>query len=74
MVKNSEVQQEFEMFADVWKLFKQRLPVGKPDDDEYWEETVNAVKCFMIKYPDSFSKDIAMAVLTEIERRGKRGR
>ena len=68
MVKNSEVQQEFEMFADVWKLFKQRLPVGKPDDDE----TVNAVKCFMIKYPDSFSKDIAMAVLTEIERRGKR--
>ena len=72
MVKNSEVQQEFEMFADVWKLFKQRLPVGKPDDDEYCEETVNAVKCFMIKYPDSFSKDIAMAVLTEIERRGKR--
>lgn len=72
MVKNSEVQQEFEMFADVWKLFKQRLPVGKPDDDEYWEKTVNAVKCFMIKYPDSFSKDIAMAVLTEIERRGKR--
>ncbi|MFR2694163.1 MAG: hypothetical protein ACLTBV_29775 [Enterocloster bolteae] len=47
------------MFADVWKLFKQRLPVGKPDDDEYWEEAVNAVKCFMTKHPDSFSKDIS---------------
>ena len=52
MVKNSDVKQEFEMFADVWKLFKQRLPVGKPDDDEYWEETVNAGKCFMTRHPD----------------------
>ena len=51
MVKNTEVQQEFDMFADVWKLYKALLPVRSKDDEVYWNTVVNGISEIMRKYP-----------------------
>ena len=69
MVKNTEVQQEFDMFADVWKLYKALLPVQNKDDEAYWDNAVNSISEIMRKYPGQFAKDISLAVLGDLERR-----
>lgn len=71
MVRNEDVKQEFDMFAAVWKAFKSLLPVGTKDDIDYWNNATEQTTAIMQKYPDPFSKDIALAVLTELERRSK---
>ena len=68
MVKNADVQQEFEMFADIWKLYKALLPVQNRYDEAYWDNVVSSISEFMRKYPEQFAKDISLAVLRDLER------
>lgn len=69
MVKNAEVQQEFDMFAEVWKVYKALLPVQGRHDKEYWDNVTDSISEIMRKYPGQFAKDIALAVLGDLERR-----
>lgn len=71
MVKNSEVQQEFDMFAEVWKIYKSLLPVQDRHDEIYWDNVQKCISGFMRKYQGQFAKDIALAVLGDLERRCK---
>ena len=71
MVKNSEIQQEFDMFADVWKIYKSLLPVQGRHDEAYWDNAVRSISGIIQKYPGQFAKDIALAVLGDLERRCK---
>ena len=69
MVNNAEVQQEFNFFSEIWKLFKTLLPVSDKDDEEYWERAVHGIAELMKKYPGELYKDISLAILNELERR-----
>lgn len=71
MVKNADVQQEFDMFADVWKIYKSLLPVQSRHDEAYWDNVERSISGIMQKYPGQFAKDIALAVLGDLERRCK---
>lgn len=71
MVKNADVQQEFDMFADVWKIYKSLLPVLGRHDEVYWDNVERSISWIIQKYPGQFAKDIALAVLGDLERRCK---
>jgi len=72
MVKNEDIKQEFELFGDIWRIFKGLLPVGDKNDIEYWDTANQAVIEIMHKYPGEFGKALALAVLDELERRCKK--
>jgi len=71
MLTNTQMQQEFALFGDIWKMFKCLLPVGTKDDTDYWDEAVRQVTEIRHKYPTQFGNDLALAALDELERRMK---
>lgn len=71
MVKNSDIAFEFELFGEVWKVYKTLLPVKPGKDVDYWEKAVQAVRGIMEKYPGQLAKDLSLAILGDLERRCK---
>lgn len=69
MVRNEDIKQEFELFANVWKTYKVLLPVGSRADTKYWDGATNIISKIMQKYPGQLSKDLALAILSDLERR-----
>lgn len=69
MVRNEDIRREFNMFSDIWKVYKTLLPVGTADDEKYWDEVLNAVSEIMKKYPGKFTEDLLLAVVSDLERR-----
>lgn len=69
MVRNKDISQEFNLFAEIWSVYKVLLPVRPRNDTRYWGEVVEKVSEIMRKYPGQFSKDLALAVLGDLERR-----
>lgn len=69
MVKNEDVKQEFDLFSEVWKMFKYLLPVSHREDAVYWEEAVRRVSEVIEKYPGEFGKALSLTILDELERR-----
>lgn len=59
--------EEFEMFTDFWNLYKDHAIVE--DNDEYMDHVISAAEKFHKKYKTEFAKDLAVAVLNEIDRR-----
>lgn len=71
MVKNEDVRQEFDLFGDIWKMFKSLLPVGNKDDVGYWDKAIDYTTGIMQQYPGEFGKALAFAVLDELDRRSR---
>ena len=69
MMTKEDLKQEFDLFADIWKMFKALLPAGDQMDVEYWDTANQMVIDIMQKYPGEFSEELSLAVLSEIERR-----
>lgn len=66
-VKLQRGSEEFQMFQDYWKLLQENWYVD--DTDEYWEKVIADSKAFWHKYQTAFAKDLAVAGITELERR-----
>lgn len=71
MLANSELRMEFSLFSDVWSLFKEEQPVGNKGDVEYWDRINQKIMDIMQKYPGEFATELALVILTELERRSK---
>jgi len=69
MVRNEDIKQEFDLFGDIWKMFKSLLPVGAKHDVEYWDQVNKKVIEIMHQYPGEFGKALSFAVLDELDRR-----
>lgn len=69
MVRNSDIRLEFNLFADIWMTYKSLLPVGLRDDEAYWDKAVKDTSAIMDKYPGQLAKDLALAILGDLERR-----
>lgn len=69
MVGNGDIKREFNMFSDIWNAYKTLLPVGKSNDEAYWDKVTVDISTIMEKYPGPFAKELALAVLGDLERR-----
>lgn len=69
MVKNEDVKQEFEMFAEVWNTFKRLLPVE--NTEEWWDTATKEMGKIYESRKTPLCKDVVLAIIYEFERRGK---
>ena len=64
LLKGSE---ESEMFQDYWKMMQSVWSVE--NTKEYWEKVVEDTDRFYRKYQTEFSKELALALANELERK-----
>lgn len=68
-VKLQKGTEEFEMFRDYWKMLEENW--GVEDSEVYWNKVIEDTDAFYRKYKTEFSKELALALITELERRAK---
>lgn len=61
----TKVDEEFQMFADYYKMY-QDFYVPE-DNDNYWQELIRAVDKFCKKYKSKLAKDLAIAYINSRE-------
>ena len=71
MVNNKDIKEEFELFSDIWNMFKKNLPVGTKDNEEYWNGVVFESEEIIRKYQSELSKRLVFAMIDELEERSK---
>lgn len=67
MVKNDVVQEEYQIFADVWKLYKQYY--DQSTDEGYWPEVLEESRKISNTYNSHLCNDLVVAVVDELERK-----
>lgn len=68
-VKLQKGTEEFEMFRDYWKMLEENW--GVEDSEVYWNKVIEDTDAFYRKYKTEFSKELALALTAELERRAK---
>lgn len=68
MATNKQMQTEFAYFSEVWTLFKKYYDVQQ--DDECWKAIIQEARAISQKYPYRLCKDLLLAVMDELERKG----
>lgn len=69
MATNAEMKTEFSYFGEVWTFFKKYYDVQQ--SDEYWQAVVEEAGAINQKYQCALCKDLILAVMDELERKGK---
>lgn len=68
-VKLQKGTEEFEMFRDYWKMLEENW--GVEDAEAYWNRVIESTNAFYRKYETEFSKELAIALINELERKAK---
>lgn len=68
-VKLQKGTEEFEMFRDYWKMLEENWDVK--DSEVYWNKVIEDTDAFYRTYKTEFSKELALALTAELERRAK---
>ena len=68
-IKLQKGTEEFEMFRDYWKMLEENW--GVEDSEAYWNKVIEDTDAFYRKYETEFSKELAIALINELERRAK---
>lgn len=68
-VKLQKGTEEFEMFRDYWKMLEENW--GVEDSEVYWNKVIEDTDAFYRTYKTEFSKELALALTAELERRAK---
>ena len=68
-VKLQKGSEEFELFQDYWNLLQEYW--GVEENDAYWQKAIADNDAFYQKYKTPFARDLAVAYMTELERRFK---
>ena len=61
--------EEFEMFRDYWKVLEENW--GVEDSEAYWDKVIGDTDALYRKYRTEFSKELALALINELERKAK---
>lgn len=61
--------EEFEMFRDYWKMLEENW--GVEDTEIYWNKVIEDTKAFYGRYKTEFSKELALTLINELERKAK---
>lgn len=68
-IKLQKGTEEFEMFRDYWKMLEENW--GVEDTEIYWNKVIEDTKAFYGRYQTEFSKELALTLINELERRAK---
>lgn len=68
-IKLQKGTEEFEMFRDYWKMLEENW--GVEDSEVYWNKVIEDTDAFYRKYETEFSKELALALINELERKAK---
>lgn len=68
-IKLQKGTEEFEMFRDYWKMLEENW--GVEDSEAYWNKVIEDTDAFHRKYDTEFSKELALALINELERKEK---
>jgi hypothetical protein len=69
MSTNEEMRTEFCFFREVWTLFKKYYNGDRTDTE--WDALIEDASAINQKYHCELCKDLIIAVMNELERRGK---
>ncbi|MDO4943125.1 MAG: hypothetical protein Q4E73_09875 [Lachnospiraceae bacterium] len=69
MATNAEMKTEFSYFGEIWTFFKKYYDVQR--SDEYWDAVLEEAGRIGQKYQCELCKDLILAILDELERKGK---
>ena len=65
MADNQEMQVEYNLFADIWKLFKYYYHTE--DNKDFWNSLLDSAREIEKKYKSSLCNDLLIAVIMELE-------
>ena len=69
-MSESDLKKVYGMFTDCWRFFKKYNDIQSTD--EYWEAVTSEGDKLARQYGDGrFIRDLTLAVIMELERRGK---
>ena len=68
-IKLQKGTEEFEMFRDYWKMLEENW--GVEDSEVYWNKVIEDTDAFYRKYETEFSKELALVLINELERKAK---
>lgn len=69
MAKNEEMKTEFNIFRDVWEIYKKFYFV--PDNEEFWDQVINDCSKVRAKYLNSnLCGKLLMVIIQDLEERG----
>lgn len=71
MVRNEDIQEEFDMFSEVWKFYKAALPVHGNVDIMYWEELERQALEVCNRHDTRLCKEFVMLILKKLDRKAK---
>ena len=71
MVKNSEIQTEFNIFSDGFALYKELLPAHSNTDDAYWQDVFQRFDDLCKKYNCTFCNEYVQFLQRDMERKAK---
>ena len=57
------------MFRDYWKMLEENW--GVEDSEAYWNKVIEDTDAFYRKYETEFSKELALPLINELERKAK---
>lgn len=63
----AEVIQEYDLFSDVWRLFRKYYKVS--EEQEYWNDLLREVHEVEKKHNSKLCIDLLIAIVTELERK-----
>ena len=70
MAKNEEMKTEFDIFKEVWTIYKKFFFVT--DNNKFWDELAKECDQVRSKYPDSnLCGRLLMVIIQDLEERGK---
>lgn len=69
MATKKQMKTEFSYFGEVWIFFKKYYEVEQTD--EFWDSAIREASAVYQKYPCELCKDLILAVIHELERKGK---
>lgn len=69
MVTDEELKRVYDIFTVSWRFYKKFADVQQCDS--YWEMVVNEAVALNQEYQYELCKDLILAVLDELERKGK---
>lgn len=70
MVKNQDVNMEFSLFSEIWKMFKRFYNVS--NDKAYWDKLLEEAYEIEKRYENELCNDLLISVIMELERKYKK--
>ena len=70
-VSKDQIKTEFNLFGEIWNIYKAYYTPEAKDNEEYWDSLIEAITAVQHKYPGQLSRDLALAILGDIERRSE---